>query len=67
MDSDMNLLTPLDPITELERGAAGTLWGIADCGRRNLVRLPAPTGPKTESAGVVVVPPVLERVAKRLS
>jgi hypothetical protein len=59
-------LAHLDQTIELERGEAGQLWwAVADCGRRNLVRLLTP-GLCPESAGVVVALPVLERVAKRL-
>ncbi|WP_210521595.1 hypothetical protein [Hymenobacter terricola] len=60
-------LSHLDQIIELERGEAGLLWwAVADCGRRNLVRLHMRPGRQVESAGVVVALPVLERVAKRL-
>lgn len=57
----------LDQIIELERGEAGQLWwAVADCGRRNLVRLHMRPGVHVESPGVVVALPALERVAKRL-
>ena len=57
----------LDQVIELERGEAGQLWwAVADCGRRNLVRLHMRPGTRVESAGVVVALPALERVAKRL-
>ena len=60
-------LAHLDQIIELERGEAGQLWwAVADCGRRNLVRLLHPHGDKVESAGVVVALPMLARVARRL-
>lgn len=58
-------LPHLDQIIELERGEAGQLWwAVADCGRRNLARLQL--GSRTDSPGVVVALPALERVAKRL-
>lgn len=60
-------LPHLDQIIELERGEAGQLWGaVADCGRRNLVRLHMQHPVQVESAGVVAVLSVLERVARRL-
>lgn len=60
-------LPHLDQIIELERGQAGELWwAVADCGRRNLVRLHMQQPCQVESAGVVVALPALERVAKRL-
>lgn len=63
----MNLTPHLDQIIELQRGEAGQLcFAIADCGRRNLVRLHMRPGRRVESPGVVVALPVLERVARRL-
>jgi hypothetical protein len=60
-------LSHLDQIIELDRGEAGQLWwAVADCGRRNLVRLHMRPGTQVESAGVVVALPTLERVARRL-
>ena len=60
-------LAHLDQVIELERGEAGQLWwAVADCGRRNLVRLHLRPEALVESAGVVVALPVLERVARRL-
>ena len=60
-------LPHLDQIIELELGEAGQLWGaVADCGRRNLVRLHMQHPAQVESAGVVAVLSVLERVARRL-
>ena len=63
----MNSLAHLDQVIELERGEAGQLWwAVADCGRRNLVRLHMQPPCRVESAGVVVALPALERVARRL-
>lgn len=60
-------LPHLDQIIELERGEAGQLWwAVADCGRRNLMRLCTQPPSRVESPGVVVALSVLERVAKRL-
>ena len=65
----MSSLAHLDQIIELERGEAGQLWwAIADCGRRNALRLLARPGEglPVESAGVVVALAPLGRVARRL-
>ncbi|MBF9239484.1 hypothetical protein I2I05_18975 [Hymenobacter sp. BT683] len=57
----------LDQVIELNRGEAGQLWwAVADCGRRNAIRLHQNQGLRVESAGVVVALPALLRVAKRL-
>ncbi|WP_210516410.1 hypothetical protein [Hymenobacter terricola] len=61
-------LPHLDQIIELQRGEAGQLWwAVADCGRRNTVRLCSRNASlRVESAGIVPALAALERVARRL-